>query len=322
MKTASIAGALFVTLVVGTAPAQPDVDDERNAYDRRDDLLDADGPPTIPSLSHWGVEFNFEYLIASAEPTNVGSSAPIEDERAFAYGARWLVEVPLIDRVWYVGATSEVAAASVPSGDDPNSGGSTLVLGNPELWIRGLWSSDLGLSAGGGLAIVVPIPRAFSPLEAEVVRAIRVVRPESFSHFQDMALTTRPYFDIRHVTGPVTLQMRQGVDVSTLLRDRGDNENRYDLTGYAAAYVGLKTFDQLTFGLELAEVYQITADTTSPTCDRPCDQHRIQVTLAPMVQLHLPGLSPSLSFLFPLSTPLRAEVASYYAARLHLDVLF
>ena len=155
------------------------------------------------------------------------------------------------------------------------------------------------------------------------MRAIRVVRPESFTHFQDMALTARPFFDIRHVTGPVTLQMRQGVDFSILLRDRDrGSENRYDLTALATAYVGVRALEPLTLGLEMAEIYQITADTSSPSCASPCDQHRIQITLAPIVRLHLPRLSPSLSLLFPLSTPLRAEVASYFAARLHLDVLF
>jgi hypothetical protein len=319
-------GLAVVTMlsIVRDASAQDDDDDAYADEDeRRSTILDAVGPPTIPGLSHRDWAFSFEYLIASAEPTDVASFEPIEDDRAFAYTARWLLDVPLIERVWYLGATSEVGAASVPSGKSATSGGSTILLGNPELWTRALWSSDLGLAAGGGLGIVIPVPRTFSPLEAEVVRAIRVVRPESFTHFQDMALTARPYFDLRHVTGPVTLQMRQGIDISILLRDRDrDRENRYDLAAVATAYVGVRTFDELTLGLEVAEVYQITADTSAPSCIAPCDQHRVQVTIAPIVRLHLPRLSPSLSFIFPLSTPLRAEVASYYAARLHLDVLF
>ena len=89
----------------------------------------------------------------------MASFEPLEDERAFAYAARWLIDLPLVDRIWYIGATTEIGAASVPSGDSVNSGGSTLLLANPELWTRALWSSDLGLSAGGGLGLVVPIPR-------------------------------------------------------------------------------------------------------------------------------------------------------------------
>ncbi len=315
MRRATSIVAVVLALAPATAHAQDD-DEERRDY-----ILDAIGPPPIPGLSHAGWAFDFEYLIASAEPTDVQSAEPI-DQRALSYGARWALEMPLVDRIWYLGATSELAAASVPSGDDPQSGGSTVVLGNPEVWTRALWSSDLGLSAGGGLGVVLPIPRTFSRLERQVVRAFRTVRPEGFNHFLDLALTARPYFDIRHVTGPVTLQMRQGVDFSVLLRDRAETENRYDLTALASAYVGVRVLDPLTLGLELAEVYQITADTSAPSCISPCDQHRVQITLSPIVRLHLWGLSPAISALFPLSTPLRSEVTSYYAIRLHLDVLF
>lgn len=293
-----------------------------SAENRRESLLDADGPPSLPGLSHRWWALLFEYTVASAEPTDVSSAEPIDNERAYAYAARWLLEIPIVERVWYVGASLEVGAASVPSSATPGSGGSTLVLANPELWSRALWSSDSGLSAGGGMALVVPVPRTFSPLEAEVVRAIRTVRPTDYTHFQDQALTVRPFFDLRHVTGPVTLQLRQGVDLTVLLRELDTKENRYDLAGLITAYVGVKTVEQLTLGLEVGEVYQITADTSAPACVSPCDQHRAQFTLSPSIRLRLPRLSPSLSALFPLSTPLRAEVASYYAARLHLDVLF
>jgi hypothetical protein len=228
----------------------------------------------------------------------------------------------VIPRRWYAGISGDVGAASVPSGSTPGSGGSTLVLGNPELWMRGLWSSQAGLSAGGGLALVVPVPRAFSPLETEVVRVVRVVRPADYPHFLDMTLTMRPYFDIRHVVGPVRLQMRQGIDFSVLLRERREHEHRTDLAAFATLYLGVKAFEQLTVGLEVAEVYQLTADVASPSCVAPCDARRVQVTMAPNLRFHLPPLSPTLSVLFPVSTPLRADVSSYIAGRLNLEVLF
>lgn len=289
---------------------------------RLDYILDTQAQPDQPGLSHRGVAFNFEYLVASAEPTDVTTVRPIRDARAYAYAVRWLLDVPLASRRWYVGVSSDVAAASVPSGESAESGGSTVVFGNPVLWGRGLWSSESGLSAGGGLEAVVPIPRTYSPLESEVVRVIRVVRPLSYANFLDQALTARPYFDLRHVTGPVTLQMRQGVDFSILLRDHDDSENRYDLAAYLTAYVGVETFKTLDLGLEVAEVYQITADVSTPDCVAPCDENRVQVTLSPMLRFRLPPLYPTLSALFPLSTPLRSEVASYWALRLHMNVLF
>jgi len=292
------------------------------AAQRRTHILDADGPPSLPGLSHRGVAFDFEYTVAVSEATDVLTSQPIESSPAYAYSARWLVEAPLSGRSWYLGATHVIGAASVPTGDSPSSGGSSMVLGNPEAWVRGLWSSTSGLAAGGGLSVVVPVPRSFSSSQSEVVRAIRVVRPQSYPHFQDLALTARPFFDVRHLTGPLILQLRQGVDVSVLLREPGVHENRYDLTVQAAAYAGLSTFEGLTLGVELAEAYQLTADVSSATCLAPCDEHRVQVTLSPSVRIRLPRLSPSLSVLLPLSTPLRAEVSDYYAARLHLDTTF
>ncbi len=290
--------------------------------DRRDQHLEDDGLPSLPGLSHSGVAFNFEYTVAVTEATDVVSHRPIESGSAYAYLARWLVETELYRQRWYFGATADVAAASVPSGDTPETGGSTPVLGNPELWFRGLWSSLSGLSAGGGLGLVIPVPRTFSGLETEVVRSIRVVRPADVSHFQDMTVTTRPFFDIRHITGPLTLQMRQGLNFSLLLRDRAEQENRYDLAGFISAYLGLTTLDELTLAVEVSEVYELTADVSSPQCLAPCDAHRAAFTLSPIIRLRLPRLSPALSALIPLSTPLRAEVASYFAVRLHLDAVF
>jgi hypothetical protein len=300
------------------APAEVEISE----VSRLQYILDAQAQPDQPGLSHRGVAFNFEYLVASAEPTDVTTVRPIRNARAYAYAVRWLVDFPLEPRTWYIGLSSDVAAASVPSGESADSGGSTLVFGNPVLWGRGLWSSESGLSAGGGLEAVVPIPRKYSPLETEVVRVIRVVRPLSYANFRDQALTARPFFDIRHVTGVVTLQMRQGVDFSILVREREDTENRYDLTAHLTAYVGVETFERFDLGLEVAEVYQVTSDVSSPDCVAPCDQHRAQLTVSPMLRARLAPLYPTLSALFPVSTPLRSEVASYWALRLHMNVLF
>jgi hypothetical protein len=312
-----LARLLGVAMALGAAQAHG-----AEPGDRRDRNLEVEGLPSLPGLSHRDVAFNFEYTVAVAEATDVISHRPIESGSAYAYSARWLVETELYRQRWYFGATNDVAAASVPSGDTAETGGSTVVLGNPEIWFRGLWSSASGLSAGGGLGMVIPVPRTFSGLETEVVRAIRVVRPGTASHFQDMTVTARPFFDIRHITGPLTLQMRQGLDFSLLLRDRADHENRYDLTGFLSAYLGLTTLDELTLAVEVSEVYELTADVSSPQCPAPCDEHRAAFTLSPIIRLRLPRLSPALSALIPLSTPLRAEVASYFAVRLHLNAVF
>jgi hypothetical protein len=295
---------------------------QKTAEERSRDILDVLGPPSLPGLSHEGVAFNFEYTVASSAPTDPVTGASFDGPRAFAYVARWLFELPLIDRVWYLGVQSEVAAASVPTGTTEGTGGSSLLFGNPELWTRLLWSDNVGLAGGGGLALVLPVPRTFSDLEAEVVRAVRTVRPAGYPHYQDLEFTFRPYLDIRHVTGPVVLQARQGLDFALLARDRASNENRYDLTAWLNLYAGVEIIRELTLGLEATEVYQLTADVSSPACLAPCDSGRAQLTLSPVVRTRVGRVSPALSALFPISSPLRSEVASYFAMRLHLDVLF
>lgn len=196
------------------------------------------------------------------------------------------------------------------------------MFGNPEIWARGMWVSASGLGAGGGVATTLPLPRSFSENDREVVRAIRVVQPWDYSHYQDLTLTVRPFFDLRHVVGPVVFQLRQGIDISVLLRDLADQENRYDLTALANVYVGVQPIRLLELGLDFTEVYQITADVSSPSCITPCDEHRAAQAISPSIRLNIPRISPTVSAIFPLATPLRAEVASYYALRVHLAASF
>lgn len=285
----------------------------------RPEVLDAAGPPSRPGLSHRDLEGNIEVLVAGAEPTDVTSVEPFESQLAWAYATRWQFETPVAPRRWYVGLAHDVAAASVPSGPTPGSGGSTLLLGNPEVWGRGLWSSEHGLAAGGGCGLVLPVPRTFSTLEQEVVRAVRVVRPWDYGHFQDLTVTVRPFFDLRHVTGPVVLEMRQGLDLALLLRDRRAAENRYDLSALLSLYGGVRPLRWLTVGLELQELYTLTADVSSPACPPPCDRQRASVALSPLVVAQLERISLGASVLFPLATPLRAEVSSFVGGRLHLN---
>jgi hypothetical protein len=279
-----------------------------------------DGPPSLLGLSHGRAMLHFDYTFASAEPTDIVSRATLPGARAYAYAARWLLESPITSPRWYVGAAHDVAGASVPAGPTPGSGGSSLVPGNPEIWGRGLWTSEIGLSAGGGLGLVIPAPRKYSGVEDEVVRAVRVVRPWDVPHFEDRTLTLRPFLDLRHVTGPVTLQMRQGIDAAFRLRELGLLENRYDLAGLLRVYVGLRATSFMTIGLEIEELYELTADVSSPRCPAPCDEGRSALAFEPSVRLHLGGMTGALSMLVPLATPLRSEVASYMAARVHVDL--
>ncbi|MBI4950754.1 MAG: hypothetical protein HY908_01865 [Myxococcales bacterium] len=296
-------------------PSEPD-DEGRTAPS-----LDVPGPPSEPGLSHAGTVFDLEYTVAGIAPTDVLSYAPIAGEQAYAYAGRLAVETPLELRTWYLGIAAGLAAASVPAGTAPGSGGHAFVPSNPELWVRGLWSSRLGLSAGGSLGLVIPLPRKFDAVEGEVVRTLRAVHPRDYPTFQDLTLTLRPSFVVRHVVGPLTLQARQGLDLAVVTRDPVGREHRIELGGVGGLFASVRVVDALSLALDHAEVYALSADVSSPECPAPCDAQRFGLTLAPVVRLHSRWVSPALSVLVPLTTPLGGEAASYVAARLDLQIV-
>jgi hypothetical protein len=266
------------------------------ARGQEDDVLDAPAPPTLPALAHRELTYTFEYTAASIDPKNAG--------RAYAWFAHNEVELPLVPRTWYVGAAADSAAGSIPGV------GSARLLGNPELWGRGLWSSVLGLSSGGGLGIVLPVPRDLDERDAEVLRTVRTVRPWDVAYFDDLTLTLRPFFDIRHVVGRFIIQLRQGLDVSFFLRELGTVRGT-QLAARATFYVGYRVAKPVGVGLELWEVYQVTRPNLA-------DDERASFTMSPSIRFILPNVQPALSALFPIATPLRGDVASYFGARLNV----
>lgn len=309
MTRAAASLAVVAALTLAAIPAR--------AEDRQS-VLDAPAPPTLPALAHPSLTYTFEYTAASINPqTQIGSG------RASAWFAHNEVELPLQSRKWYLGAAHDIAAGAVPGV------GHGLFFGNPEIWGRGLWSSIVGLSSGAGLGVVLPLPRSPSQLDSEVLQTVRVVRPWDASYFNDRILTVRPWFDIRHIVGRFIFQVRQGLDVTVALRALrseaeqralpsgggsylhfGPAEHRMDFVARATLYVGFRATKEIGLGLEVWEVYQVSADID--------DAKRASVTLSPSVRFMLGRVAPALSVLVPLTTPLRGEAASYYAARLNV----
>ena len=284
----------------------------------RQAVLDAPAPPTLPALAHPSLTYTFEYTAASIDPKTLLSSGG----RASAWFAHNEVEMPLRSRKWYLGAAHDIAAGAVPGV------GHGLFFGNPEIWGRGLWSSLAGLSSGAGLGVVLPLPRSPSEVDSEVLQTLRVVRPWDASYFTDRVLTVRPWFDIRHIVGRFIFQLRQGLDVTVALRRlrQGERriprpgggtfinvetvEHRTDFVARATLYLGLRATKEIGLGLELWEVYQVSAALE--------DDKRASVTLSPSIRFMLGRVAPALSVLVPLTTPLRGEASSYYAARLNV----
>jgi hypothetical protein len=160
-----------------------------------------------------------------------------------------------------------------------------------------------------------------------VLQTVRVVRPWDASYFNDRILTVRPWFDIRHIVGRFIFQLRQGLDVTVAVRPLRHSEQRVDLPGgsllvpepgehrmdfvaRATLYVGFRATKEIGLGLEVWEVYQVSAAVD--------DDKRASVTLSPSIRFMLGRVAPALSMLVPLTTPLRGEAASYYAARLNV----
>ncbi len=273
---------------------------------QRGEVRDPPQAPTLPALTHKDLTYTFEYTAASIEPNPIaGAPAGQDPGRAWAWFAHGELELPLAPRKWYIGVANDVASAAIPGV------GSATLLGNPELWARGVWSSVQGLSAGGGLGVVLPVARDRSDIEQEVLRVVGVVRPWDVAYFDDLTLTFRPAFDIRHVVGRATLQMRQGIDWS--IKGEGDGL-RYDITARATFYVGYRVHDAIGLGIEVWEVYQVTRDLP--------DDKRAAVAISPSVRFMLRRVQPAVSVLFPVATPLRGEVESYYALRLNVGFAF
>lgn len=282
---------------------------------REDDLksvLDAPAPPTLPALAHRDLTFTFEYTAAVITP-----KADDRSGDAFAYFAHTDVEYPIVPRQWFVGLSNDIASAAVPGV------GTAFLLGNPEISGRGLWSSTRGLASGGGLGIVLPTPRALSPVESEVLRTVRTVRPWDVASFSSLTLTFRPWIDIRLVTGGLIFQLRQGVDWSISLTGAPEvpetaSGAQARITNFAARltfYMGYRLSREIGVGVELWEVYEVTKELAN-------DDNRAAFALSPSIRFMLPRVQPALSFLLPITTPLRGDVEAYYAGRISFGFNF
>jgi hypothetical protein len=264
-------------------------------------ILDAPAPPTLPSLAHATLNNTFEI-------TGAGIDVGPRRGAATAYFLHDEAEYPLISRVFFVGAAHDVAFGAV------RGVGKEAFVGSPEIWARGLWSSVLGFSSGGGLGVVLPVPHALEGDAREIFDAIRVVRPWDASHFTDMTVTLRPWIDVRYVRGRFLLQLRQGLDVGVVARRLAKGERRTDYTARTTFYLGFRLAKPIGLGVEVWEVYQISADLP--------DDKRAAFSVSPSVRLSLGRIEPAFSVLFPIATPLRGEAASYFAARVNVGFDF
>jgi hypothetical protein len=110
------------------------------------------------------------------------------------------------------------------------------------------------------------------------------------------------------------LQLRQGLDIGVLVRSPHPGERRVDYTARTTAYLGFRVAKPIGLGLEVWEVYAISADLP--------DDKRASFAVSPSVRLSLGRVEPTLSLVFPVTTPLRGQAASYAAARVTIAFEF
>src|SRR5262245_10820259 len=260
-------------------------------------LPDAPAPPTLPDLTHRALAGSLESTFASIR----GNPGPdgTDPGRSFGCNERIEAEQAVSIRRWYVGVSEQLALGR------PADGNFLLVAGNPEVWGRALWASQVGLAYGGGLGVALPgVPHGSAG--TEVAQTIRVLRPWDYVHFVNDDFIFRPFIDVRDIDGRVMLQLRQGIDW-----DRSSGA----LTSRTTFYVGYRVSDLFGLGLEAWEVYLIKAPL-------PKDDGRAAYAVSPSLRFMTRVLQPAISVLLPIDRPLFDAVDNFWAVRLSLNVIF
>lgn len=324
--------ASSLSLVSSSASAQ--------AFDPRapEDLPDAPSPPSLVDLTHRSLYAAFETTQASVRPNDV---AGVQQGRVFGGITRLEGELA-IDRArrFFAGVGEEVAVTGFGQG--------TVLPSYPELWGRAVWASRAGLAYGGGLGFVLPVfsrePRSDA---ARASQLARVVKPWSFSLFSDNTFTARPFLDARVIDGSVTLQFRQSLELQGLVADA--QLPTRSLVSRTTVYLGYQPIKPLGFGLEVTEVYFISASsvcvdvpktapvssgsvgsstgtTTDPGTEKSCttltDDLRAAFVLSPSARFTVGDFHPALSAILPFGQTLLGEARNFWAVRLSLGAVF
>lgn len=291
---AAIAALARAGFAQSTAPAAvPVTDDPIDPYA----LPDAPAPPTLPDLTHRAIAGSMESTFASIR----GNTRPDGSEpgRSFGWTERLEVEQAVALRRWYVGVSEQLALGKAQDGNF------LMVAGNPEVWGRALWASQVGLAYGGGLGVVLPVVH-HGVDGTDVAESIRTVRPWDYVDFVNDDFIFRPFIDVRDIDGKVILQLRQGIDW-----DRYSSS----LTSRTTFYIGYRPNELFGLGLEAWEVYLIQAPLRK-------DDGSAAYAVSPSIRFMTRVLQPAVSFLMPIDRTLFGAVDDFWAVRLSVQAVF
>lgn len=248
-------------------------------------------PPTLPHLLHARPNVRFDHTFAYL--------AGPEDDQSIPGSLTWVghtdFEVPFAKNRWYAGAAWETSSLE-------NEGDRVFVMGNPELFLRGVWSDRKGLSAGGSLGTVIPLPEQLDQTRQQGLGTARALRPWEGAYFTSTTFTLRPAFDIRLRAFPFVFQLRQGLDWGfDFERSRGDFLARTNIL------LGVTPVREWIINLELIEAYALTQEVP--------DDRRAAFVIAPSTSFRFGKVEPGLGVFFPVGTPLGGVAASFIAVR-------
>jgi hypothetical protein len=237
--------------------------------------------PTLPDLTHRDGDLTLEEILAS-----VSHSDGAVQGTTYIRVERLSFEMPIARSNWYVGAAYDAALGH----DD--DGSPRPLSGDPELFGRGVWSSAYGLSFGGGLAAVIPT-KSYALTDPAASTAYAAVAARSWDRalFDPDDVTLRPFLDVRLLTGPITVQYRQALELAT-------DFSSYRFAAVGTLYFGLRFSPLLSAGVDLIEYYRL-----EPGLD---DDARPYFAVGAHMRIDTRYFHPTLGLMTNIGSPLNA----------------
>ena len=152
------------------------------------------------------------------------------------------------------------------------------------------------VSFGGGFSVVVPTG-SYSSTDAAATTAFAAIAARGWDRalFDPDNATLRPFLDVRLVTGPITVQYRQALEIAT---DFGDLSFRFAAVGTFA--FGVRFSKLLSATADLIEYYRLDS---TPGLD---DDARAYFAVGAHVALDTRYFQPSIGVMTNIGSPLNA----------------
>ena len=253
-------------------------------------------PFVMPELSHAANEVSLDWTLATAIPENearasrqIGLVRPTYETRIGSL------------RRFYFGLTVPVVIAAPEEQGHPTK----TVLGNVEAHARLVFPTPAWLAFGSSLGIVAPTGFWGAGEDATAAgRAGLMLEPTELPQFVPHAIAFRPSFDIRLLTGPLVVQVRDGFD---FLVD-ASGETHATTSGRLAAHVGVLAQKRLEVAVEATQLYLFSGDVK--------DGDRTTITVGPSVRWTVYQMDLGVQTSTNIYAPIESGTSRFWAFRL------